>query len=353
MRGVARVGLLVLLVASLALTVLTGMQIARQPLLRPLIERTADEISAATDRMMAVEATPDHIAARLTELLAEDPRNWIALQAVRDVATERSTQLPNHVQAAYDTAWGADSAYFTQAVSCLTCVWDAGTCSLSQALICQAPVAFTPIGDIAGIARAGVAYASGGEIDDVDLALSITGLGATALVVASGGSSTTVKLGAGLAKLARKMHLLSPRLVAMISDTLRAGVDLAALPAIRSTDDLARVIKADALAPLARLTTDLGRINDAIGPTQALHLLRYVDDGTDARRLANAADALKSRTIGRIEILGKTRLLRATLRWSDEVYALMAGIAGLIASVTSLIASLVHSIVIRTLRRRI
>ncbi|MGB8814209.1 MAG: hypothetical protein WCC57_13610, partial [Paracoccaceae bacterium] len=88
-------------------------------------------------------------------------------------------------------------------------------------------------------------------------------------------------------------------------------------------------------------------------PTQALHLLRYVDDGTDARRLANAADALKSRTIGRMEILGKHRLLRATLRWSDEVYALMAGIAGLIAGVTSLIASLVHSIVIRTLRRRI
>lgn len=351
MRGLARAGLLALLVVSLTLTLLTGAKIARQPLLRPLIDRTADEITAATDRMMAREATPDRIAARLTALLADQPHNWIALQAVRDVATERGLPLPAPVQTAYDAAWETDSGYIAQAGSCLTCVWDAGTCSLSQALICQAPVTLTPIGDIAGIARAGVAYTAGTDIDEIDLALSIVGLSATALVVVSGGSSTTVKLGAGLAKLARKMNLLSPRLIAMITDGLRAGVNLASLPTVRSTDDLALVVKADALAPLALLSTDLGRMNDALGPTQSLHLLRYIDDGTDARLMANAAEALKSRPLGRIEILGKSRLLRATLRWSDEVYALFAGFAGLIACLSSLIASLAHSFATRTLRR--
>lgn len=350
-RVLARAGLSALLVASLALTGWAAVQIAREPLIRPLVERSIDEIAAAADRMLAQQATLERIAARLTALLSEAPRNWIAIEAVEAVAAERGIALLPDLELQRATAWDHDSGYLTKAGACLSCIWDGANCNLSQALICNAPVSLTPIGDLAGLARAGVAYGTGGIIDQIDLALSVVGLAATALAVASGGTSVTVKLGAGLGKMAHRMGLLSPRLARMITDALRAGVDLAALPAVRSGDDLARAIKTEALAPLAALASDLGRTAEALGPTETLHLLRYIDDGADARRLANAAQALGPRTLGRIEVLGKARLLRATLRWSKVTWGLLTGICGLLAALAGMLGGMAQSLSLRLLRR--
>ncbi|WP_241427662.1 hypothetical protein [Fertoeibacter niger] len=351
LRSGSRATLHLLLVASLALTVWTGAEIARDPLVRPFAERGAAEIIAATDRMLAAEATPQVIAARLTSLLAEDPRNWLAIEAVEGVAAERGIALPPALLAQRAAAWDADSGFWANAGDCATCIWDAATCNLQLALMCQAPVALTPLGDIAGISRAGVASITGGEVDEIDLALSVVGLSATALVIATGGSSAVVKVGAGLGKLARRMGLLSPALTRVITTQLRAGVDLAALPAVRSADDLAAVVRVDALAPLGALATDLGRLRDATGTTEALHLLRYVDDGAEARRLANAAEALGPRVVGRIEVLGKSRFLRATLRWSDALWQMFAGLAGLLGAAVGVLGGAAQSLGLRLLRR--
>lgn len=345
LRGLTRLVLLLVLAASLAGTTLTAARIAANPLISPFTEATAAQIIAATNRMLAEAATPATLQAHITNRLAETPRNWLALDALLDLANERKVALPEDLTDAVQIAREDDHSYYATVTSCAACAYDPAQCSLNQVMVCQAPVALTPIGDIAGITRAGVAYAAGDDIDQIDLALSVVGLGATAAMLASGGTSAVVKAGASLAKLARKMDRLSPRLVAMASDAVRGGVDWARLPAVRSLDDLSAAIRAEAFTPLTNTLTDLDRLRAATTATTALHLLPLVDDATDARRLANAAEALGPKLAGRAELLGKARLFRATLRLSETAWALTAALTSLLLSAAGLLTSLIqHSL---------
>jgi hypothetical protein len=353
LRRLARTMLLLAFAASLASTTLTAARIASDPLITPFAEAAADQIVAATNRMLAQAATPETLRAHISNRLAEEPRNWLALDALVALAAERAIPLPDDLTDTLQIAREDDHGYYAQATSCAACAYDPAECNLSQVMICQAPIALSPIGDITGITRAGVAYATGAEVDQIDLALSVVGLGATAAVLASGGSSVVVKAGAGLAKLARRMGRLSPRLVGMATDAVRGGVDWARLPAVRSLDDLTAAIRADAFAPLTNTLADLERLRAATSTTTALHLLPLVDDATDANRLARAAKALGPKLTGRAEVLGKARLFRATLRVSETGWALVSGLAGLMLSVAMMLAGMVQHRLLHLLRRRL
>lgn len=346
-KRLARALLTLMLCASLFLMGLSTASILRNPTLRPLIERSQDEILAATDRMLARSATPQRLEALITARLNEQPRNWLALEALHDLAVARGLPLP----AAYETAHAEDSGFIAASADCLACIWDISQCSLSTALICKAPILMTPIEDLRGLTKAGVDYASGVQVDQLDLGLSVLGLGATAALIATGGSSGLVKAGAGTVKLARGMGRLSPKLALTMGDALKSGIRWADLPGLRSLDDLPKLMRADVLRPAADTLTDLGQVAEKLGPASTLHLLPLVDDAADAKRLANAATALGPRTLGTAEVLGKSRLLRATLRFGDEAVALVAGMVGLFTSLGLVLAQMVQSLVLRLLRR--
>lgn len=350
-RWTARAGLTLMLVVSLALSGWSALRISRDPLLRPVIDRVGQDLAAAVEREMAEAATPQAVTARMWVLLAQLPRNWIAIQAVEEIAVDRAIDLPADLVAARQAAWDEDSSYLSIAGACLSCTVDAASCSLSQALICNAPVAFTPVGDAIGIGKAGYAAATGGEVDRLDLALSLIGLGATVAVAATGGTSYTLKAGAGLLKLARKMSLVPPRLLALVTEAATKGIRWDTALKWDSVTDPARLLNADAVAPVAAVASDLGRLDEALGSTRTLHLLRHIDGPDDARRLAEAVSVMGPRTIGTLEILGKSRFMRAAIRWSDEAAALVAGLVGLMLSFGLAVAGLVQSLCLRALRR--
>jgi hypothetical protein len=179
--------------ASAAGLVSSVRHMVSDPAWAPLVNATSEEIQATTDRALASDATPEAVSARIATGLEETPRNWLALDALRDLAVERHLTLRQDLSARFDSLREADHGYLARARSCAVCAWDASSCQLSQVLLCQAPIALTPLGDIAGILRAGV-----------DLALSVIGIGATAAVLVSGGGSATFKAAADFAKLARK-----------------------------------------------------------------------------------------------------------------------------------------------------
>lgn len=341
-----------LLTASLAVTLLSAGRIALSPDLSPWRDASAEEVTALTDRLMAKAATPESLARHIDTRLSEDPRNWVALTALRELATDRALMLPPATLAAYDAALAADSGLLAHAANCAACAYDPAACSLSTALLCQAPVALTPLGDIAGLSRGAIDYMQGAPVDRLDVALSAVGLGASALIVVSGGTSATVKAGAGLTKLAHRMNLVSPRLAALIVDRAAQGIDWIALRAVRSVDDLPAVLRAEALAPLAAIAADLGRIRDATDTATALHLLPLIDDATDARRLSTATQALGPRVTAQAEMLGKSRLLRATVRVTKTALALTAGLVGLALSLALLLASAVQQRLYRALLHR-
>jgi hypothetical protein len=346
MKTLWRSLLLFMFCVSLVLTAGSGMEVLRNPALVPIIDRAADKIEALTDRMVAREATPLRLEALITQRLEEQPRNWVALQALAGVAAELGHDLPP----AYAQAWDEDSGLIALSGDCLSCIWDIGTCTLSTALVCKAPVLLTPVEDLRGVVKAGADYTTGQPVDRLDLGLSVVGLGATAALLASGGTSATAKAGTATIRLARGMGRLSPALTTRLTAAMADGIRWADLPMVRSADDAAALVRADVMRPLADTVNDLGRMADATGPVHALHLLPLVDDAVDARRLSRAAEALGPKTVSRAEVLGKSRLLRATVRYADTAIALMVGLVGALVSLAMMLGGLVQSAVLRRLR---
>ncbi len=351
MRRLVRLLVFAMFALSMGGTVLSLARIAANPALAPIREAARDEISALVEAQVARAATPGYLADLLEARLAEEPRNWIAIDALTGLAIERAVDLPADLAARLESQRAADFGLLARAASCAICAYNAAACSLSEVFACQAPVALTPVGDLIGVVRAGTAYASGQDIDQIDLALSVVGLGATGAVLLSGGTSVPVKAGAALAKTARSMGRLSPALVDMARGAMRGGVDWAALPAVRSLDDLAATLRPAALAPLTQALSDLERLRVAVGSTGALHLLPMAGSAADARKLALAGEALGPRTIASAEVLGKARLFRATLRISGIGWSLLSSLGGVMLSVALMAGSVGQSVALRFARR--
>ena len=347
MIWMGRLILWLMLLGSVGLTLRAGAQIAANPALSPLIDRTADQIAAEVELLLAREASPARLTALIQSRLAEEPRNWVALQALADLAAERGVTLTP----AYSEAWDADSGLMAAVSDCGACIWDIATCSLSTALICKAPILLTPAEDLRGVLKAAADYSGGEAVDRLDLGLSIVGLGATAALIATGGTSGTVKAGAATIRLARGMGRLSPALGARITAALGDGIRWADLPAVRGADDLTALLRPEILRPISVTLTDLGRVAEATGPMQALHLLPLVDDATDASRLARVAEAMGPRTVAGAEVLGKSRLLRASLRYGDTAIEALLGLIGALISAAMMVAGAVQSLLLRRLRR--
>lgn len=343
--------LLIIAILSLILTGQSYYALAQNPLVSPMVERGAAGISAAVERQMQRAATPERIAQRLEELLAEEPRNWLAIDAVLAVAEERQLDLPPGLRDRIEARRGADHDWLASSRACLVCAADPAQCQLSAVLLCQAPMVLTPLGDLTGLAREGVNYVSGSPVDRLNLTLSLVGLGATGLVLATGGSSYTLKLGASLLKTARRMDLVTPGMMRIAGRAAEEGVDWGRVPAATLRGNPADAFRPAALRPLAAIGSDLGRVANRLGPEDALHLMRYVEDGGDARRLANASEALGERTVGRIEVLGKGRFMRATVRASNLALRLIGGMAGLMISAALLLGQAIGNLMLRRLRR--
>ena len=336
-----------LIYLSLAWTVLICLQLRANPAMHLMVDASAAQIAAAADRAMAKVATKPRIDSLIASRLAETPRNWVALDALAEVAAERGYPLPPDFIALRD----GDFGWIAQGSGCAACAWDIGSCSLSNVMMCKVPILMTPFEDLRGVGKAGVDWTVGAEVDQVDLALSVVGLSATALVLASGGSSITVKSGAALIKAACGLRLVSPRLIAFVAHTAARAVDLSALRRVGWGGNLMDAIRIGEIAPLARMAQDLGRLQGAVGTPAALHLLPLADDATEVARLADVATALKVKTVGRAEVLGKARLLRLTLRLGKSAWHIIGGVAGLVLTAGAAFLGWVQTQSMRMARR--
>lgn len=351
MRRLARTVLALFALGSFGLTLWAGWQIWQSPGLTPLRARSAQEIVAVTDRMMTREATAERMAALIRERLAEDPRNWVTLQALREVVEARGLAVDPAVLVAYDAAWEADSGVWATAAACGACFLDVSTCSLNTALLCKLPLAITPIDDLRGVTQAAWDYATDQQIDYFDAGVSVVGLAATGLILTSGGTSGAVKLGTATAKTARGMKLVSKPMEDLVVRAARDGVDWGGITLARLVDDPAGLLKPAAIRPLVQVTDDLGIMYRSTDAVTTLHLLRYIDDAGEAKAMARASEALGVRTVARAEVLGPTRLMRATLRVGELGWQLTAGLVGLVWALASMLAGAMQGAGLRALRR--
>ena len=351
MRRALRTALGALLILSLCWSAVLTARLFESGVPRLWADRQADRIAAEVDRQIARHATAEAVASRVEAHLAADPRNWLALDALLEEAGRAEIALPPGLTDRIDAAHDADFSWMARTERCLACTWSAEACGFDLAMLCRAPVEISPLGDLAGLVRAGTAHARGGDLDEVDLALSAIGLSATALVVATGGSSMAVKGGAGLGKLARRMGAMPGWMGRTLSDAARRGYDWAGLPGVRGFDDLALLARPARLHPAVTVLDDAGRVVKKAGPAGGLYLISRTSDAADLSKMARVSEAMGERTVGTAELLGKSRLLRAAVRLSDEAVALAISLATALAALAGLLLSAGSNAVLRRARR--
>lgn len=339
MQALTRTLILLWTLAAAAAFGLTLHRIATDPALTPWREATLAEITASTDAMLARQASPETLAVLITSRLAEDPRNWLALDALRQLAQDRAISLPAPLLAEFDRLKTEDSGLLAQTGACLTCAWDAATCSLTQVMLCQAPVNLTPVGDVLGLARGLKDHALDNPVDGLDLSLSVVGLGATLAALPSGGSSGVVKAGAGLLKTAAKMGRISRPLREMFEAALKQGIRWDRVASTDWLTDPALLVRAEAFAPATRAVAALDDLYRTTDLATVLHILPMVENAEDAAGLARVAKAGARGFVAKAEVLGKSRLLRATIRAARVTEGLFASFAALAAGLSGLLAS--------------
>jgi len=289
----------------------------QSPFAVPLVERTTEQTRSVLIRAMARDVDLAWLLPRVQDaILTED---LMQLDLLLGLANDHGVILPlNMVQdiAALDRA---ASRPWARATACGACAIDVTACAtLAQIGACALPFELTPAGDINALRRAGVTYVDGGDVDRLDLGLAVIGLGATGAVLATGGTSYSLKAGTSVLRMARRLGALTPPLAARLSDLVSNAVRWDRM------GDLAtwRIAPADMintakLTELTALSGSIRRVAEATSVAQAIDLLRYVDTTQDAARLARISNALGPQTRGAFEVLGKSRALRAAVRLSD------------------------------------
>lgn len=323
--------------------------LAQNPFAAPVLERTTTDTARTIEAAFHRTFTPGWLDSALAQALAtgDDARAlWLA-----DLADAEGMPLPPaHAQAVAALRERADS-WAAQAADCAACAWDIRDCaSLTMMAACALPVEVSPLGDVNALRRQAVAALAGAEVDGLETGLALVGLGATVLVVATGGSSTVVKAGAAGIRTARRLGSLTPDFARVLDDAADLPVNWGAALRAAPLEEITDTAK---LARLGSITADLGRVAARAGPAETLVLLRHVDSAEDAATLARLADATGPRTLAHVEVLGKSRAFRATLRLTDMAVGTLAAIWAAVLQAGVMLASLIGRLALRPLLRRL
>ena len=338
-----------LIVLSLAWSGWSLWRVAQSPLGGVLVARAEDQLGAAYERVLARHAGADAIAARISERLEEPARNWVALEGLMALAEAQEVALPADVTEAYATAHAQDHSFAVRASTCAACAYDLRACTMGADLACGLSVNLTVFGDVLSLSRESAAFARGDAVDQLDVTLSFIGIGATGLAVATGGASLSLRAGASVMKTAHRMGRITPGVQRIYRNAARDGVDWRQLRAARSSDDLIRARRMEALRPALDVTEALGTISRQTGVRGTLHLVGYIESAAQAQRVARATRVLGPRSVGALEVLGTSRFLRTGLRLAQPVWEALAGLA---AAFSALLA-MIWTRLLRLLRRRL
>lgn len=309
---------LALHIAPFAMTVACVIWVlALSPFTAPMVQRSSAQIEAVLTRAMARDVTPEWLGDRAQVAIAA--QDLIQIEMLIDLSVDHDAPIDPALLRDMADIVAAQTGYVANAVSCGRCATDIASCvTMTHIGICAVPFELSPAGDVNALRRAGVDYASGADVDRLDVGLALVGLGATGAVLATGGSSYTLKAGTSALRMARKLGTLTPALAARLSTLLGQAVHwdrLGDLAALRIGP--AEMLDSAKMGELSDIGGSLRRVVDQTSPAEAVTLLRYVDTADDAATLARVSDALGPRTRHAFAVLGKARVLRATVRLSD------------------------------------
>ena len=334
-----RIGTAIAAAANLAV-------LAQHPFAEPWVERTAAGARLALDRALGERLTPGWVAAELDAAVESEDLDRAEL--LLELVESRRIPVSERAIAGAREFVDRQNQPLARMRRCSACLMDAADCRTPSMLFaCNIPVELTVVGDVRALWEAGADAAAGRQVDRIDVALAAAGIGATALVPLTGGTSLTVKAGATTLRVARKMGVLGKGIVRALADAANAPFRWNRLGEFASTGRLDAVTDARRFRRLARIADDFGTVGKHAGPVETIFLLKHVETAKDAAVLARVSRIAGGKTRKTIEVLGLVRAARALVRLSDLAWTAL----GLLAALAARMLALLSPLCLRPLRR--
>ncbi len=197
---------------------------------------------------------------------------------------------------------------------------------------------FTVIGDARDLYQQYQLHNKGEEVNQLIVGLAGVGIGLTAATYGSAGSASVAKAGTSTLKVAAKTGRLtknfSAELVRISSKVFDWRLFKQSVKQTNNLSDLSRVAKKSfhpsALMPLQKMAKNIDHIRVNTSLADTLHLLRYVENSDDLRRLEKFTLKHKQYSKGILKITGKGAL--RTARVLRKTTAFFLSVAGTVLS---------------------
>ena len=304
------------------------------------------EAELALDRAIRKQMTPAWVATELDRAVENEDldRTELLLEVVDH---HRVTLAESHTTRAREFV-DRETGIVARARQCSACLADAAECRTPILLVlCNIPIEMTFVGDIRTLVEAGANVATGEAVDRFDVTLAAVGLGAAALTPATGGSSYTIKVGATVLKVARKMGRLGSGLVRIMGKATRIPIRWSKMDEFVQTRKLSAIVDVRGLEEIGDVAENLGTVSKRANTSDVIFLLKHVDSGKDAAALADISKVAGKRTRGAVEVLGLKKAGMAIKRLSN----LFMLAVGLIVALAGQLAALAAPVCLRLLRR--
>lgn len=326
--------------------------LSQSPFTAPTVDRTLDDARLRIEAAMAREVTLDWLTPRMEAAIAGGDLTQI--ETLVDLAIRYKIAVPADLKERLQETVDAQSGLIATTRSCAACAIDLTNCaSLSVLAACGVTFELTPGGDLNALRRGAVAYTAGDDVDQLDLGLAIVGLGATGAVLATGGTSYSVKLATSLLRIAKRMGTLTPALARQVTTLMQGAIHWDQIGALaRLQVRPAALVDATKLSELAGLGRTLDRVRANTSLADTLSLMRHVDGPADAARLARASDIMGPQTRAAFDVLGKSRVFRAMVRLSDLAVSAVVALYLMALQFGLFVAQQTGNVGLRAMRRR-
>ena len=318
----------------------------QHPFAEPYVLRAKAEAELGLDRAIRKQMTPAWTGAELDRAVEREDldRAVLLLELVEHhripVAQIHKDRARKFVE--------RETGIVARARQCSACLANAAECRTPGVfLVCNLPVELTPVGDVRTLVEAGSDAVSGEPVDRIDVTLAAVGLGATALAPLTGGSSVTIKLGATVFKVARRMGRLGKGLGRILAKVNRIPIRWNKMDEFVNTGKLSAITDMRHLEEIGHIAGKIGTVSKHASTPDAIFLLKHVDNAGDAARLANVSKVAGKRTRGTVEVLGLARAGAAVRRLSNLVMLAI----GLVVALAGQLATLASPVCMHLLRR--
>ncbi len=204
----------------------------------------------------------------------------------------------------------------------------------------------TLYGDLRDLRQEGTKYINDEPYDVFLLNISLVGIGLSASQLLSAGTTTPLKVGASVLKVAQKSGKLTKPFSKELSQRLSKTVDTKVLDTLDFSSifhpkSTAKTIeKSIDLAPVKILFKDVSKVKNNTSLTDTITLMKYVDTPGDLKTIGKISSKYKANTKGVMHVLGKGAL-RAGKSVVKFTTKLMWKLVGFVLSVLGFLLALV------------